>query len=523
MLTGFYLGLPAKVNAGFIEDGQGSSSWNVAAEEWGRVKADLDSQMSELNYLSRQAQNVMDADTGQATNAKLTELKSEIVSLKGSADQMESGSREVAAAYDTARQNIKTIAEIDEVEKKLNTLSNLSGPIGAIRKFFAKNSEADLSQELVEMNLHNGRVLNEYATTLSKAFPTSLGMAEEKPSKGIDSISRGGYTGVSSPGGSVGGSGGAGGGGGYYGGGGYSGSYGGGGAFGRTPSRFGSRKRPDIPGVSEADLIDINKYLSQFTSPSTGTGSYTRGTGFELGDYSRNFSGVSPYEKYSSDLNTGLSFYKTSPSFGGFDGGFNRSTYAPFTPSTSNFGSSNFSNYGAGGAGISSTIGSYSAGGNKAFSSDSRVAGTGLSNASARTPFVGLPGGVSGISRFAGAGSMNPGAFRGTGVAGSANALTGGLGMGAATATASPATGFGGVQTTPASQTSARPMMPGMMSPMSGAGAGGSKKDKQNREGIQSSDTNILADINAFGAQRVEDSEELETNQEPNAGFVPVR
>ena len=505
MFTGLYLGLPARINAGFIENGLGSSSWTSAASNWSRVKSDLESQLSELNHLSRQAQDVMDANTGKATQEKLTELRTEIVALKSAADQMEQGSQEVAAAYDTAKNSIHTIAEIDEVQGKFDTLNGLSGPVGAVRKFFARQSEAELAQELMQMTIDNGQTLSQYATTLSKAFPASLGVGETAHSGGIDGIARGSYTGVSSP------SGGSSGGGGYAGGG-YASSFGAGAYSSHTPSRFGRRRHTRIPGVSEADLIDINKYLSQFTSPSTGTGGPTRGTGFELSDYARNFS--SPYEKYSSDLNTGLSFYKPSPSYGGFDGGFNRSTYAPFSPSSS---------FAPSGSGSGSGLSGFAPGGSGTFSSDSRVAGTRLSNASARAPHIGLPGGLGGVSRFAGAGSMNPGAFRGTGVRGT-NALTGGLGMGAATSTASPSTGFGGVQTTPASQTAARPMMPGMMSPMAGAAGSAGKGNKQgSREGIQSNDTNILADINAFGAQRVEEAEEAESSQPNNNTFSPLR
>lgn len=307
----------------------------------------------------------------------------------------------------------------------------------------------------------------------------------------------------------------------YSGGGGYvasSGSGATGASYSRTPGRFGRGSLPKIPGVSEDDLIDINKYLSQFTSPPSGTGSVPRGTGFELGDYSRNF--TNPDEKYSSDVGTGLSFYKPSPSYGGFDGGFDRSAYAPFSSS------SNFSGSGSG-SGLNSTTatGGFTSGGSRPFSSDSRVASTGLSNSSpARSPFIGLPGGISGVSRFAGAGSMNPGAFRGTGVGGSANALTGGLGMGPATTTANPSTGFGGVQTTPASQTTARPMMPGMMNPMTGSTSSGGKKGKQdNGSGIQSSDTNILADINSFGTQRVEEENEAESSQVSDSTFTALR
>lgn len=506
MFSLIYLSLPAEVNARFIENGAGPLSWTSAAIGWSSVKANLESQLSELSHLTRRTQDVMDSSSGEATQNKLTELRTEIVALKSVADQMEKGSQEVASAYEAAKNSIHTVDEIEAVKQKKATLENLSGPIGAVRKFFAKQSEAELSAELGKMAEDNGKALQQYSTALSKAFPASFGITETAHSGGLDGITRGSHTGVSSP------SGGYSGGGGGYTGAGYASSFGAGAYSSRTPSRFNRGQRPRIPGVSEADLIDINKYLSQFASPSTGTVGSTRGTGFELSDYARN--SPNPYEKYSSNPNTGLSFYKPSPSYGGFDGGFNRSTYAPFSPSPS-FGSS--------GSGLGSSLGGFAPGGSGTFSSDSRMAGTRLSNASARTPHIGLPGGLGGVSRFAGAGSMNPGAFRGTGVGG-ANALTGGLGMGAATSTASPATGFGGVQTTPASQTAARPMMPGMMSPMAGAGASAGKGNRQgNREGIQSNDTNILADINAFGTQRVEDVEESESAQTGNSAFTPSR
>ena len=528
MIGAAYRSFPAKVNAGFIENGNGSTSWNDASGKWSGVIDKLNGQLDEINYLSREASTVMDAETGKATMTKLSELKSEIDGLKSSAQSMKDGSEKVAGAYDSAKDSIYTIAEIERVENKMQTLSNLTGITGAVRKFFAKESEAELGAQFVEMTRHNGEVLDSYATAISEAFPESLGQSGETGhGGGIDGISGSAYTHVSSAGGSGAGVG-------YSGAGGYSAtsasgaSYGagpsGGGMFGRTSARYGAgqRRSANIPGVSEDDLIDINKYLSQFSNQNmASTGMTPRGTGFALGDFNGNHAAV-PKEKYgSSDFGTGLSFYNPTPSFGGFDGGFNRSTFTPFTSASS------FDKPGSGissaGLGAAGGIASMNGSSKPSYASDSRMAGTRLSNASARTPFIGLPGGLSGMSRFAGAGSMNPGAFRGTGVRGAVNGLTGGLGMGSASATANPGTGFGGVQTTSAAQTPARPMMPGMVPPMSGAGAGGKKNGQSSKQSIQSSDTNIFADIHAFGAQRSEEQSGAEGAESDGSRFVPVR
>lgn len=523
--------LPAKINARFIEEGNGSSSWNDAAAKWGHVVSDLDSQLDEVNYLSRESSNVMDAKTGNATLAKLSELRSEISALKSSATQMQQGADEIASAYETAKNSIYTSEEIDRVERKMQALDNATGIMGAVRKFVSRDSVSDLNAELVEMTRHNGEVLDAYGAALTGAFPESFGQGGETGhGGGIDSIGGSAYTHVSSAGGYGGGVSYAGGGGGYStsaSGAGYGSASFGGGVFGGTPARYGAtrRKAANIPGVSEDDLIDINKYLSQLTdssyTPKTFSG--PRGTGFALGDLNKHLVD-SPLGKYgSSDLGTGLSFYKSAPGLGGFDGGFNKSTFAPFSTSTPASFDKSGSSISSAGLGATAGLSPMSGGSKSAYGSDSKVAGTRLSNASARTPFLGLPGGLPGMSRFAGAGSMNPGAFRGSGVAGSVNALTGGLGMGAASPTASPSTGFGGVQTTSAAQTPGRPMMPGMMPPMGAGGAGSRKGDQQSKQAVQSSDTNILADINAFGTQRSEGVSAEDARDGRGQEFVPMR
>lgn len=526
MIGGFYMGLPAKITAGFIEDGEGSGSWDAAASDWQTALSRLESLMGDASNISGDIGDVAQSQTGESAAQKLSEIQSKISALKSEASAMQQGSSEVAAAYNTAEGAIYTRAEIEEAERKLQELQELTGPIGAIRKFFAKNSESDLSSQLLEMQMHNGKVLSQYGSTLSSALPTELSAAESGRSSGANTAATGGYTGVGSvPGGGGGGGGYAGGGGG----GGYAGGGFAGGAFGGRSTggfRSGRRKLPRPFGVSEKDLIDIEKYISQFATPVSPDGSAARGEGFSLGNFSKNGLTDLPSSlggKHSSDFKTGLSYYTPSPDLNG--GGFNRSHYSPYVSSFDPSGSGAKSSLGSYGSGAgSAALGAGATSGSRpTYGSDSRMASTGLSSRSSGLPSFGLPGGVSGMSRFAGAGSMNPGAFRGTGIGGSANSLTGGLGMGAATATANPGTGFGGVQTTSAANTPGRPMMPGMMGPMGAAGAGGgAKRDaKQSGAGIQSSDTNILADIHAFGAQRTH--EDVSAEQESQGRFVPVR
>lgn len=471
---------PPEVNAGFIEDGSGGGSWNSAAGSWRNLAKDLGTARDNINALIGNIDSSLKTSSGKDAQECLRRAAEWFSEQQDIANNTAKRMETVSSSYSTAKTNMIPVSEITANRARLAKMtlaSNLPFGVGAIADVITKNSRAEAEKQYQEYRLHNAQVMTVYSEGLKSSVEDSENKTGEKIKIVSDNLSPDRVTGVNVSGGPsmnngyVGPA--SGGGGGAY----ASGWSGGGVSFAPRTGSFG--------GFAGGG----SQFRSPFNSPDFGSSE------FNLDDYlpPSTYSDVS-FDHYegpqydSSRLTTGTS--SLSSPYTGTSTSYSPQSYTGNYTSPS-YTSSNFS------TGLSSATPVMSA-----------ASGT------YSGPRIGLPGGMSGIGRFASAGTMNPMAFGGSGLGGSPAASTGGLGMLAARGVATPASGFGGVQTTPASATAARPPM-GMVPAAGAGGRGRGNSQSQNSEAadIRDASTNIYAGISAFGTRRVAEDLEVEEKE----------
>ena len=501
------------VNAHYIEDGEGRGSWDDASGKWSSIVDQLQEQKSTLSALQARLMPHMQSETGAEYFAKVNEFSQQLDKQIEEAQKYQKAADSVGEAYSTAEGNIvpsEVIRELQAKQQAAAALDAAGGPVGAVKRAIRKvtggKSAEEMEAELQQIRIQNGTTLDTYASSISDAAESAQGGGEHKQSArsgGGSGAGAGSGSGVAGGGGAAGGAGAVGGGaaggaGGFAGGG-----AAGGGSYGTTPyggggmSRGGAHPRIGFDKVT-ADDINLEDYLSKY-DPEAGTES-PYGTGREVDFGSTRYGGsdYSPSEYTPSEYDPGT--------YGGSD--YESSDYEYSSPdldtTTSNYTPSDYS---SGRGGYGSTPG---------LTSHSPEARTGLSFS---TPNGSLTPTGSGISRFTGAGSLNPGGFRGAGTMGTPGAMTGGLGMMGNSASATPAAAFGGVQPTSAAATASRPPM-GMM-PMGGGRGGSSSKKQGSQDGsdIRDENNNVLDGINAVGTRRAEPAAKGQSDSQPQPQF----
>ena len=496
------------VNAHYIEDGEGRGSWDDASGKWNSIVDQLQEQKSTLSALQARLMPHMKSETGAEYFSKVNEFSQQLDKQIEEAQKYQKAAESVGEAYSTAEGNIvpsEVIRELQAKQQAAAALDAAGGPVGAVKRAIRKvtggKSAEELEAELHQIRIQNGTTLDTYASSISDAAESTQGSGEHKQSarSGGGSGAGAGSGSGAAGGGATGGAGAIGGGAAGGAGGGFAGGgAAGGGSYGTAPYSGGmSRGGGTHPRIGfdkvTADDINLEDYLSKY-DPEAGTES-PYGTGREVDFGSTRYGGsdYSPSEYTPSEYDPGT--------YGGSDYEYSSpdldTTTSNYTPS----------DYSSGRGGYGSTAG---------LTSHSPEARTGLSFS---TPNGSLAPTGSGISRFTGAGSLNPGGFRGAGTMGTPGAMTGGLGMMGNSASATPAAAFGGVQPTSAAATASRPPM-GMM-PMGGGRGGSSSKKQGSQDGsdIRDENNNVLDGINAVGTRRAEPAAKGQSDSQPQPQF----
>lgn len=479
------------VNAHYIEDGEGRGSWDDASGKWNSIVDQLQEQKSTLSALQARLMPHMQSETGAEYFSKVNEFSQQLDKQIEEAQKYQKAAESVGEAYSTAEGNIvpsEVIRELQAKQQAAAALDAAGGPVGAVKRAIRKvtggKSAEEMEAELQQIRIQNGTTLDTYASSISDAAESTQGDGENKQSaRSGGGAGAGSGSGSGAAGGGATGGAGAIGGGGAGAGGSYAGGASGGGSYGTAPYSGGmSRGGGTHPRIGfdkvTADDINLEDYLSKY-DPEAGTES-PYGTGREVDFGSTRYGGsdYSPSEYTPSEYDPG--------NYGGSDYEYSS---PDLDTTTSNYTPSDYS----------SSRGGY--GSTPGLTSHSPEARTGLSFS---TPNGSLTPTGSGISRFTGAGSLNPGGFRGAGTMGTPGAMTGGLGMMGNSASATPAAAFGGVQPTSSAATASRPPM-GMMPMGAGrGGSGGKKQGSQDGADIRDENNNVLDGINAVGTRRAE-------------------